>query len=197
MFAWKVKAVAIQLRPTTNWPRPNAQPIEQRRATGSSRGRCNSHRTANATGSSGHSPTGSNANAEAAPMQEGDRGRASFGGVIARSCSDEAIDNRGGLLRCARNDKAADEPCRRSISPFRSTILPPRGAFTASCSAARKAAAPSSGSISISTATRSSPTSRRMQCARARPIRSMARMCRCRISGSCCRWTSGRRWPRG
>ena len=66
MFAWKVKAVAIQLRPTTNWPTPNAQPTSSARHIFFDR-QISSHSTANATGSKGHRPTGSKAKAEAAP----------------------------------------------------------------------------------------------------------------------------------
>ena len=66
MFDWKVKAVAIQLRPTTKWPTPNDQPTSKPRSRVLER-QISSHRTAKATGSSGHQPTGSNANADAAP----------------------------------------------------------------------------------------------------------------------------------
>ena len=66
-------------------------------------------------------------------------------------------------LRKGRDDMGTPCRCHPSTLPFRSTTLPPRAVSTAGCSAARKAAAPIIGSISTSTATRSSRISRRMR----------------------------------
>ena len=63
---WKVKAVAIQLRPTANCPTPNAQPVSSERHRLFER-QMNSHSRAKATGSKGHKPAGSKAKAEATP----------------------------------------------------------------------------------------------------------------------------------
>ncbi len=69
MAAWKVKAVAIQLRPTTNWPRPKIQPNSSPRPRLLAR-QMSSHRIAKATGSNGHNAAGSKAKAEAAPAKK-------------------------------------------------------------------------------------------------------------------------------
>ena len=69
MLLWKVKAVAIQLSPTTNCPTPNAQPMSRLRHRVFSRS-SSSHKAANATSISGHQPTGANAKAETAPAMK-------------------------------------------------------------------------------------------------------------------------------
>src|SRR4051812_32782979 len=85
MFDWKVKAVAIQLRPTTNWPNPNAHPV--RSARGIERDRqINSHSSANATGSSGHHSVGAKARADPAPASKARR-NSFMQLVIARSAA--------------------------------------------------------------------------------------------------------------
>src|SRR6187551_2109976 len=67
MAAWKVKAVAIQFRPTTNWPTPNSQPIKSARRRPFV---CHSSQSsiAKAAGIISHSPAGSKAKADAAPV---------------------------------------------------------------------------------------------------------------------------------
>jgi len=81
IFAWKVKAVAIQLRPSMNWPRPNPQPFSRARRNEPVR-LMSSHNRAKAAGIKGHQPTGWNAKAERMP-----RPKASAKDFIARLAS--------------------------------------------------------------------------------------------------------------
>ena len=103
-----------------------------------------------------------------------------------------------GLLRCAHNDMASEMP----LPPFHlafpvddleaarrfygSLLGCPEGRSSRAVDRLRPFRPPDRGSSGA-----------RWQVARRRPIRWMARMCRCRISESCCRWTNGGRWPNG
>jgi hypothetical protein len=67
-----VKAVAIQLRPTANWPMPKPQPMSNARRRLGAR-EMSSHKTAKASGINGHQPKGWKANAEPAPRSSAKR----------------------------------------------------------------------------------------------------------------------------
>src|SRR6185437_1936573 len=82
--------------------------------------------------------------------------------------------------------------CRPSTSPFRSPRWRMRVRSTAACWVARKDAAATAGSTSISTGTRSWRTWRRRKRARWRRTTWTATTCRYGISGWCWRWTRGR-----
>src|SRR6185436_13496221 len=91
--------VAIQFRAIRNWAKPNAQPIASARRSECARN-SNSHRPANATGSSGHQSTGWKAKAEMAPTRAavGTSGKCFIGFRLCGEQSDEAI--QFALLDC-------------------------------------------------------------------------------------------------
>ena len=199
----------------TKWPKPNHQPHRE-----AARERL--RRPISSTGREGDErqrpqPERREAKADKAPAtSEKSRGTSAAVGSAARAASARASEwaasDVGGASGGAAQQRAVGQRfvaasrgmpsvVRHDPAPFHLAFpvhdLEAARAFYGGLLGCPEGRSAANGSISISTATRSSPISRPTQSGGGQPIRSTATTCRCRISARCCRWTSGSRWPSG